>query len=124
MRRRLFTALGLVLAAAWAPAACRSAEVPSLRGQRPSCLSADRAISLDSESRPAASAFAAIPCPERTRIVLFEGHGAGAETAVSLEPVETQSSESAASRIEIRCQGHPFRRCVFQDRDGFGRSLL
>jgi GWxTD domain-containing protein len=79
-------AFGLTLAAAGAPGACRARDLPPLRADSAPFFTADMAISLDGEGRPALTVSVRVPYPELQWVRLADGYGAGAEIMISLEP--------------------------------------
>ncbi len=79
-------ALGLALSAACPLAACGARDLPPLRAGSPPLFTADVAISLDGEGRPALAVSVSVPYPELQWVLIPGGYGAGAEIMVSLEP--------------------------------------
>ena len=84
MRRscRFLLALGLALTVEPAGGGL-AADLPPLRGDTAPFFSADLAISLDAEDRPALSVSVSVPYSGLQWLLLAPGYGAGAEVMVS-----------------------------------------
>jgi GWxTD domain-containing protein len=84
-----FCGLGLVLslsAGSWTPV--HAVSLPPLRASQPPLFTADVAISLDSDGKPALSIAFSVPNSELQWVKVPRGYAAGAELAVVFEPVK------------------------------------
>ncbi len=78
--------LPLLLAVLASPATCGASDRPPLRSERPPYFTADVAISLDSEGRPALAVAVTIPYPELEWVKRPGAYAAGAEVGVVFQP--------------------------------------
>lgn len=78
--------VALLGATALRPAPARAADLPPLRPGEPPYFTADVAVALDSDGRPALSVSLSVPYGELQWLKLQRGYGAGMEFSVSFQP--------------------------------------
>jgi len=78
--------MGLAVCTAAVAGSARAVDLPPLRGSSVPSFTADVAISLDGQGRPALSVSVLVPYRDLQWILLPRGYAAGAEIMVSFEP--------------------------------------